>query len=170
MITRSKTGNLKPKGYTTTATVLSIVPKNHKLALDDPAWYNTMEFENSALKQKKTWHLIPPSHDQKQITNKWVFQVKTNADGTLDKLKACLVARVFEQLAGVDYMETFSPVVKFLTIQLMFALDATRKWKIQELHINNAFLNGDLQEDICMVQPKGFQDPFYPSYICVYIG
>lgn len=63
-------------------------------------------------------------------------------------------------------METFSPVVKFSTIELIFALAATRNWKVQQLDINNAFLNGDLEEDIYMVQPKGFEDPLYPSYVC----
>lgn len=85
-----------------------------------------------------------------------MFRVKPNADGSLDKLKARLVAHGFEQLAGVDYMETFSPVVKFTTIGLIFTLVATRRWNIQQIDINNAFLNGDLEEDIYMEQPKGF--------------
>lgn len=145
---------------------LPIVPKTLKLAFADKAWYNTMETEDLALKNKKTWSLIPPSPDQKLISNKWVFRVKTKADGTLDKLKARLVARGYEQMAGVDYMETFSPVVKFTTIRLIFTLAATRHWSIQQIDVNNAFLNGDLEETIYMVQPKGFEDPKFPSYVC----
>lgn len=76
MITRSKTGNLKLKSYTTTAIVLPIAPKDHKLALDDPSWCKTVELEYNALKQKKTRHLIPSFPDQNLITNKWVFRVK----------------------------------------------------------------------------------------------
>lgn len=171
MATRSKTGSLPPKAlvvtsFPTVTSALPVVPKSDTIALADPSWYKTMELENDALKQKKTWHLIPSSPDQKLITCKWVYRVKTKADGTLDKLKAWLVARGFEQQAGVDYMETFSPVVKFSTIRLVFALAATRKWKIQQLDVNNAFLNRDLHEDIYMTQPKGFEDPLYPSYVC----
>lgn len=77
-----------------------------------------------------------------------MFRVKTKAHDTLDKLKARLVARGFEQLAGVDYMETFSLVVKFTTIRMIFTLAATRAWTVQQIDINNVFLNGDLEEDI----------------------
>lgn len=168
MITRAKAGVFKPKSYSVSSSLpsLPIAPKNHRLALQDSAWYKTMKTELNALKQKRAWHIIPPSPDQKLITCKWVFRVKTNADGTLDNLKARLVARGFEQMAGVDYMETFSPVVKFTTIRLVFTLAATRGWNIQQIDINNAFLNGDLEETIYMEQPPGFEDPLYPHYVC----
>lgn len=98
---------------------LPTLPLNYKTALKDDAWYNTMDLENSALKSKTTWFLVPQDPSQKMISNKWVFRV-TKADDTLDKLKARLVARGFEQLAGIDYLETFSPMVKFSTICLVF--------------------------------------------------
>lgn len=148
------------------ANPLPSLPTSYKAALKDKDWFNTMDLENAALKTKTTWFLVPPDPSQKLITNKWVFRVKTKADGTLDKLKARLVARGFEQLAGIDYLETFSPVVKFSTIRLVFALAATRGWLIQQIDINNAFLNGDLEETIYMTQPKGFEDPLYPHYVC----
>lgn len=145
---------------------LPTVPRTYKLALQNDAWHHTMALEDAALKQKATWLLVPPSPDQKLISNKWVFRVKTKADGSLDKLKARLVARGFEQLAGVDFHETFSPVVKFTTLRFMFALAATRGWEIQQLDVNNSFLNGDLEETIYMTQPKGFEDPEHPHYVC----
>lgn len=82
-----------------------------------------------------------------------MFKVKAKTDGTLDKLKAQLIVRGFEQLAGVDYVETFSPVVKFSTIRLIFTLVASKGWTIQQIDVNNVFLNGDLEETIYMVQP-----------------
>lgn len=85
-----------------------------------------METEFNTLKQKRACHIIPPSPEHKLLTCKWMFRVKTKVDGTLDKLKARLVARGFEQLAGVYYMETFSPVVKYTTIRLVLSLAATR--------------------------------------------
>lgn len=102
MITRAKAGITKPIILiltttppslitTTQKTALPIAPKSYKSALNDVAWFQTMEAENSALKEKGTWILVSPDPSQKLITNKWVFRVKTKADGTLDKLKARLV-------------------------------------------------------------------------------
>lgn len=166
MVTRAKAGISKPKVLSLTSAplsssttessttllnlkpALSIAPKSHRTNLTDPAWYNTMAAEATALQGKQTWKLVPPDSSQKLISNKWVFKVKTKADGTLDKLKARLVAPGFEQLAGVDFVETFSPVVKFTTIRLIFTLAASRGWSVQQIDVNNAFLNGDLEETI----------------------
>lgn len=105
-----------------------------------------MALENAALEKKTTWRLVPSTPDQKLISSKWVFRVKTKTDGTLDKLKARLVARGYEKLVGVDFHETFCPVVKFTTIRFVCSLAATRGWNIQQLDVNNTFLNGDLEE------------------------
>lgn len=82
----------------------------------------------------------------KVISNKWIYKVKKHADGTLDKLKARLVARGFEQLAGIDFQETFSPVVKASTVRFVFSIAATRNWKIEQLDVSNAFLHGVLED------------------------
>lgn len=81
-----------------------------------------MHTEFQALVDNQTWELVPFTSDMKVISNKWIFKVKTNSDGSLDKLKARLVARGFEQFAGVDYLETFSPVVKPLPSDLFLLL------------------------------------------------
>ena len=78
------------------------------------------------------------------VHNKWVFRVKYKADGTVERLKARLVAKGFQQLAGVDFFETFSPVVKPCTIRVVFCLAVTYGWEIQQVDVNNAFLNGTL--------------------------
>ncbi|KAK6131582.1 hypothetical protein DH2020_034596 [Rehmannia glutinosa] len=100
------------------------------------------------------------------ISNKWVFRVKYNANGDVDKFKARLVARGFEQTAGVDFHETFSPVIKPCTIRLIFTLVVTNQWSIQQIDVNNAFLNGDLKETVYMSQPEGFADSLHPTYVC----
>lgn len=96
-----------------------------------------------------------------------MFRVKTNADGALDKLKARLVPQGFEQYAGVNFYETFSPVVIFSTSQIVFALTSMKKWKIQQIDVNNAFLNGTLQQKIYIKQPAGFEDPQFLDHICL---
>ena len=94
---------------------------------------------------------------------KWVFRTKLKADGSLDKHKARLVAKGFQQTPGVDFFETFSPVVKASTICIIFILAVSKGWGIQQIDINNAFLNGDLHEEVFMSQPDGFVDQAKPT-------
>ena len=96
----------------------------------------------------------------------WVFRTKLKVDGSLDKYKARLVAKGFQQTPGVDFFETFSPVVKASTIRIIFTLAVSRGWDIQQIDINNAFLNGDLHEEVFMSQPDGFVDQAKPTYVC----
>lgn len=87
-----------------------------------------MRAKFQALIENLTWDLVRYTDEMKMISNKWIYKVKTHADGSLDKLKARLVARGFEQYAEVDFLETFSPVVKASTIRFVFALAATKSW------------------------------------------
>ncbi|GAU30708.1 hypothetical protein TSUD_39320 [Trifolium subterraneum] len=152
MITRGKTGNLKPKTYTA-----SIEPTTVKGALADPQWAQAMKTEYKALMDNHTWSLVPlPSH-RKAIGCKWIFRIKENPDGSVNKYKARLVAKGFLQTPGFDFKETFSPVIKPVTIRLILTLAVTYKWTVQQIDINNAFLNGILQEEVYMTQPKGFE-------------
>lgn len=125
IITRAKHGIFKPKVYTALTTLPS-VPRSTSAALESPVWKEAMQSEFQALVDNQTWDLVPYTRDMKVISNKWLYKVKTNVDGTLERLKARLVAREFEQFAGIDFMETFSPVVKATTIRLTFALAATK--------------------------------------------
>lgn len=93
-------------------------------------------------------------------------RVKKNADGSVERLKACLVAKSFQQMVGVDFLETFSPVVKLVSVRLMFSLAATHKWDVQHIDVNNAFLNGTIDALVYMHQPEGFIDNHHPDYVC----
>jgi hypothetical protein len=86
-----------------------------------------------------------------------VFRVKENSDGTVNRYKARLVAKGFHQLQCFDFTETFSPVVKPITIRLILTLVISYKWPIKQLYVNNAFLNGILEEEVYMQQPQGFE-------------
>lgn len=94
------------------------------------------------------------------------FQGKYKADGSLNRYKARLVARGFQQNTGIDYFNTFSPVIKPLTLRIMFSLAVTYDWKVQRVDINNAFLNGQLKETVYIQQHKGFQNETKPLHVC----
>ncbi|GAU29238.1 hypothetical protein TSUD_362280 [Trifolium subterraneum] len=152
MITRGKTGSLKPKTFTA-----SIEPTTVKTALADPQWAQAMNTEYKALMDNHTWSLVPLPPHRRAIGCKWIFKIKENPDGSVNKYKARLVAKGFHQTPGFDFNETFSPVIKPVTIRLILTLAVTYKWPVQQIDINNAFLNGVLQEEVYMTQPKGFE-------------
>jgi hypothetical protein len=125
-----------------------------------------MEEEYDALLKNKTWHLVPPNMSKNIIDCKWVYRVKKNADGTIDRYKARLVAKGYKQGYGIDYEDTFSPVVKAATIRTVLAITVSRGWVLRQLDVKNAFLHGVLEEEVYMRQPPRFEDQNAPNYIC----
>ena len=122
--------------------------------------------EYMELKRNKTWHLVSPQQDKNLIDCKWVFRIKRKSDGTIDRYKARLVAKGFKQRYGIDYEDTFSPVVKAETICLVLSIVVSWGWSLHHLDVQNAFLHGVLEEEIYMKQPPGFEDKNAPSHVC----
>ena len=139
-------------------------PSSYQEALQLPAWRDAMSAELQALHRTGTWEIVPlPSHVV-PITCKWVYKLKTKADGSIERYKARLVARGFQQSHGRDYEETFAPVAHMTTVRTLIAVAASRSWKISQMDVKNAFLHGDLQEDVYMHPPPGVQLP--SGYVC----
>eukprot|EP00253_Pinus_taeda_P032861 PITA_32861 len=103
-----------------------------------------------------TWKLVDPPFGTKPIGCKWVYKNKYKADGSLEKHKDRLVEKGFSQKEGFYYEENFSPIVKWATIWTLFALAAQNGWKVHQMDVKTAFLNGDLKENVFMSQPEGF--------------
>ena len=126
-----------------------------------------MTEEINSLKESKTWELVRLPDGRKAIQCKWVFKTKYLPTGSIDKFKARLVAKGYTQKAGIDYSETFSPVVKFETVRIVMAISATDDLEIIQFDIKTAFLNGDIAELLYMEQPECFVDPAHPDYVCL---
>ena len=134
-------------------------------ALDDPKWKKAMDEEYSALMRNKTWHLVPNQKGKNIVDCKWVYRIKKKADGSIDRYKARLVVEGFKQRYGIDYEDTFSPVVKAATIRLVLAIAVSRGWSLRQLDVQNAFLHGVLEEEVYMKQPSGFENKNAPSHV-----
>ena len=108
-----------------------------------------------ALEQNHTWSVVPLPPNKRVVGYKWLFRIKYKANGSIERYKARLVAKGYTQQEGSDYIETFSPVAKMVTIKLFLALAAVQGWVLYQLDVNNAFLNGDLHEEVYMSLPPG---------------
>lgn len=129
-----------------------------KQRTDWPEWKRAIEGEFASLIKNGTWTLCDLPAGRKTVTSKWVFKLKHKADGEIDKYKARLVARGFTQKFGFDYTETYSPVAKLVTLRILLAVAVQMDMHIHQMDVKCAFLNGDLNEDIFMQQPEGFEN------------
>ena len=119
-------------------------------------WKEAIHNEYDALMKNGTWKLVDPPVGTKPIGCKWVYKNKYRLDGSLDKHKARVVAKFYAQKEGIDYEESFSPTAKWATIRTLLSLVAQKGWKVHQMDVKTAFLNGDLKENVFMSQPEGF--------------
>ena len=124
------------------------VPSSVRDALADSHWRRAMEEEYAALLANQTWDLVPCPSGGNVVTGKWIWTHKRRADSTLEHYKARWVLRGFTQRPGVDYDETFSPVVKPATVRTVLSLALSRSWPVHQLDIKNAFLHDTLSETV----------------------
>lgn len=158
--------NLKHSLLTIKTQKVPPIPTTVTQAMRDENWRNAMGEEIDAQIRNRTYELVPPRPYQNIISTKWVYSYKYFPDGTLRRHKARWVARGCKQQQGLDYSETFSPVVKSLTIRLVLQLDVSRAWQIKQLDVNNAFLQGTLSDEVYVSQPPGFVDKDRPHHVC----
>ncbi|XP_072071634.1 uncharacterized protein [Arachis hypogaea] len=140
-------------------------PKHYSEAVMHDCWRKAIEAELTALEQSKTWIITSLPPGKNAVGCKWIFRTKFHPDGTIERHKARLVAQGFTQIPGVDYIDTFSPVVKMSTVRVLLTVAAAKNWHLHQLDVNTAFLHGDLHEDVYMKLPKGLQCS-NPNLVC----
>ncbi|UYV68867.1 hypothetical protein LAZ67_6001370 [Cordylochernes scorpioides] len=144
-------------------------PKDAEEALsgrDSYFWKKAMEEEFDSLIENKTWELVDPPKNRNIIGTKWVFKTKCNSDGFVERHKARLVAKGYSQQYGIDYEETFAPVVRQSTIRMFLALAVEYNLILHQMDVQSAYLNGEIKEEIYMTQPENFVSRKYPEKVC----
>ncbi|CAI7921194.1 unnamed protein product [Closterium sp. NIES-54] len=120
---------------------------------DAEEWKKAMESELKSIEENGTWELVELPEGRKAITSKWLFKIKSDADGNIERYKSGLVAKGYQQKKKVDYKELFAPVVKPTTLRTLLACAAIKGWVVKQMDVTTAFLNG-----IFMAEQEGFDD------------
>ena len=131
-------------------------PWDYDEAKEKKVWCDACDDEIASIIKNKTWELVNLPHGEKAIGLKWVFKVKRNADGSINKFKARLVVKGYIQRHGIDFDEVFAPVARIEIVRFIIALAASKGWQIHHLDVKTAFLHGDLKEEVFVCQPQGY--------------
>ena len=140
-------------------------PKKVEDALKDSDWVTAMQEELNEFERNKVWQLVPRPKNRSVVGTKWVFRNKSDADGIVIRNKARLVAKGYSQQEGIDYDETFAHVARLEAIRMFLAYAAHKKFKVFQMDVKSAFLNGELDEEVFVEQPLGFVDPRFPNHV-----
>jgi hypothetical protein len=133
-------------------------------ALQDDSWVTAIHDELHQFSRNDVWTLVSRPSDQNIISTKWIFKNKSDEHGMVIRNKAQLVAQGYTQIEGIDFHETFSPVVCLESIRILLSISCHLGFKLYQMDVKSAFLNGILQE-VYVEQPKGFLDPHYPHHV-----
>lgn len=170
MTTRSKNNiHKKTTKYNLTASLETDphwIPSTWQQAMRHPKWRAAMSSEFNSTTENHTWDLVEIQKFMNIVGCRWVFTIKYHPNGEIDRYKARIVAKGYHQQPGVDYTDTFSPVIKSTTIRIVLGLAVNQDWPIRQIDVNTAFLQGRLKEQVFMSQPPGFSDPAKPNHVC----
>jgi hypothetical protein len=141
-------------------------PNNYLEAINNPVWTKAMKEELKALEKNETWVIVQLPQNKKPVGCRWVYKIKYNSDGTIERYKARLVAKGYTQTYGIDYYETFAPVAKMNTVRILFSIAVNQNWKLYQMDVKNAFLQGTLEEEVYMNLPPGHEKENDQRLVC----
>eukprot|EP00253_Pinus_taeda_P011066 PITA_11066 len=141
-------------------------PSSFEEAVEDPAWVDAMVEEYDSIVRNSAWEIVPRLEGKSMVGSRWIYKVKQAVDGSVEKYKARFVAQGFSQIEGIDYEETFAPVARYSSIRTILSLSAQMGWHILQMDVKTAFLNGVIEEEVYIEQPKGFEVFSSKSHVC----
>jgi hypothetical protein len=112
------------------------------------------------------WEIVPRPKSKDVVSSRWLYKIKHVVDGSIEKHKARFVARGFSQKEGIDYEEMFAPVTRYTSIRTITAIVAKMKWKLHQMDVKKAFLNGVIEEKMYIEQPQGFEVEDRKTHLC----
>jgi hypothetical protein len=160
----------KPKPFSSyTALMCNLLdeePTCFEEAIQKKEWADAMIEEYQSIMKNDVWEIVPRPKGKDVVSSKWLFKIKHVADGSIEKYKARFVARGFSQKEGIDYEEIFAPVARYTSIRTIIALAAKMKWKLHQMDVKTAFLNGVIEEEVYIEKPQGFEVEDWKSHVC----
>jgi hypothetical protein len=141
-------------------------PKNFNEASKDDLWVKAMNDELDQIEKNNTWEMVHRVEGKNIIGSKWIFKNKLNEQGQVVRNKARLVCKGYAQIEGLDFDETFVPVARLEAIRIFLAYACHKRFKVYQMDVKSAFLNGDLNEEVYMEQPEGFKLSDNPDLVC----
>ncbi|KAK1608531.1 hypothetical protein QYE76_032204 [Lolium multiflorum] len=159
--TRRQLANFSNHAY-----ISLVEPKKVFEALEDSDWLEAMHEELNNFKRNKVWTLVEKPKECRNVTGtKWIFKNKQDEFGNVVRNKARLVAQGFSQVEGIDFGETYAPVARLESIRILLVYASHHNFKLQQMDVKSAFLNGPLHEEVYVKQPTGFEDLNFPNHV-----
>jgi len=151
--------------YRHTAFVSQVEPKSMEEALKDEKWVEAMHEEMNQFARNDVWFLVPKTDEMNIIGSKWVFRNKVDEAGVITRNKARLVVKGYNQEEGIDYGETFAPVARLEVVRLLLAFSCMSGFKLYQMDVKSAFLNGFINEEVYVEQSPSFKDHQHPNHV-----
>jgi hypothetical protein len=135
-------------------------------AIQKKEWEDAMTEEYQSIVKNDVWEIVPRLKRKDVVSSIWIFKIKHDVDGSIEKYKERFVAHGFSQKEGIDYEETFSPVARYTSIGTIIALATKMKWKLHQMDVKTTFLNGVIEEEVYIEQPQGFEVEDMKTHVC----
>jgi hypothetical protein len=148
------------------ALISMLEPKNFNEASTDDHWVKAMNEELDQIEKNNTWEMVQRPKGKNVIGSKWIFKNKMNEKGQVVRNKARLVCKGYAKIEGLDFDETFAPIARLEAIRMFLAYACHKRFKVYQMDVKSAFLNGDLSEEVYMEQPEGFKLSDNPHLVC----